>query len=295
MDCASFPVRVQSLRAREPDVLRSWRGQLAWNGLGRDWRLIDAINGSDDDAMRALGAPPSLLAWSGCDAVRRAALKRVAIWATMQQVLESIRESTLLLEEDVALQPSFCDAVRAALNVYPPSQPDRRSASTPAWDLLFLGHCAENYASIRRCHLVAANVTAAAREDIFVTRGAFPMCPHALLVSAAGAAKLHRLLRSWPESYAASVLAHHHQPCSFSQARLSRSKHHPVTAGHDVAMAKMIDARQLTALLVWPQQALQPWQAEQVAKGRRSGVSDTLIPKACSPRGASTRLPCVGS
>lgn len=294
----TFPVRVLSLRARDSDVQRNWQQNARRYGLG-NWTLVNAINGSDDATMRALGAPASLLAWRGCDAVRSGALKRIAIWASQQQVLESARGSraavTMLLEEDVALQPSICNAVRAVLDVYPASQPDGGRTSPPlAWDLLFLGHCAENYPSVGRCHLVAANATTA-RQDIFVTRGAFPMCPHALLVSAAGAAKLHRMLRSWPESYAASILAHHRQQrqppsCSFSQARLSRSKHHPVTAGHDVAMAKMIDARQLTALLVWPQQAMQPWQAQQVATGRRSGISDTWLPRACAPQRTSTGL-----
>ena len=84
----------------------------------RRQRVVDKI----DKATRAIEA-------------LKQARKGLGIWATNHRFLASVANSnatTLFLEDDTLLTPSFCTHTTRAL---------RTIASLPTWDLLLPGHC----------------------------------------------------------------------------------------------------------------------------------------------------------
>ena len=200
------------------------------------------------------------------------ARKGLGIWATNHRFLASVANSnatTLFLEDDTLLTPSFCTHTTRAL---------RTIASLPTWDLLLPGHCGG--VRDRNCSRILGTTS---NFPLYVTRGLYPMCTHAYIVSPRGAARMHALLTGWPQAYAASVLRTAKPGWETTGVpRGRRPTKRPVDDMHDVAVAKLVFTGQLEAYPMWPQAALQPWMVSRPHKGGLAlGTADRGVPSVC--------------
>lgn len=288
-----------------------WLGQAAQSGFSKDLRVEQAVGPT---SLAAHGVPTGVLAELEAKLVpdaRRRATKALGIWASHRRVLEAVRASdrpALVLEDDAVLRENFCSRMVAAMQGVP-----------PAWDLLFLGHCAESIPSIRQCAsmrtpahtprvdgLTAADgprtvgngrdrMTLTARRGrappLWLSCGTYPMCTHAYVVSPRGAAKLHELLASWPRAYAGEVLRTARPGWETMGAASSRRPpKRPVDIMHDVAVAKLVASGKVTAVLAWPQLVLQPWMLNASGAGALARfTNDMTVPRICL-RGNATAL-----
>ena len=260
--------------------------------------VIEAVDGSNETMMTSVldtlgvGSTQQRALLSLTPDARRLVLIKIAMWASSQRLLARVATSDgvrgspmVIIEDDALLTSGFCGAASRALKALPAGN---------AWDLLYLGHCAENYGRVRACNRTAGLGRLLFSEE-FLSRGASPMCTHALAVTTRGAARLHDFLATWPAEYIRRVLASAKPglelPGIHAGGKLRRSSiaqvpdmgpKRPLHIGHDERIARLVSSGHMEAYLVWPQVALQPWQ------GRSSnGIADMRLPPACVRQSAS--------
>ena len=257
-----LPVVLQTLDV-SAEHRRIWEARALSHGID-SFHVQLGVNATDVAEMSA-HVPPRLSSLNLTEGDHRIALKRIAMGAAQQGFHARVAAGeygsagAVQLEDDALLDAHFCTRVNRALGALP---------ADGAWDVLYLGHCAESYHGIRSCNRTA-------REPAeFLSRGAYPMCTHAFAVSPRGASRLHRLLAGWPLEYVDAVAA---KPPRRDQRRPMKSA---LDNGHDVKMAKLVYAKEIEAYLVWPQVALQPWQRRPWGHLARL-TSDMRIPAPC--------------
>ena len=257
-----LPVVLQTLDV-SAEHRRAWKARALSHGID-SFHVQPGVNATDVATM-STHVPPKLSSLRLTENDQRMALKKIAMWVVQRGFHARVAsgewgsDGAVLLEDDVHLDAHFCARVSRALGALP---------ADGAWDVLFLGHCAESYGGIRSCNRTA-------REPAeFLSRGAYPMCTHAFAVSPRGASRLHRLLAGWPLEYVDAVAA---KPPRRDQRRPMKSA---IDNGHDVKMAKLVYAKEIEAYLVWPQVALQPWQRRPWGHLARL-TSDMRIPAPC--------------
>ena len=274
-----MPTFVKTL---DPDGRRPhWRTQGATHGFLHDLTIDQAVGPSALPAHVPEGVLQTLDGAHLLPATMTKARKLLGLWATSRQFYATVLaagRAALLLEDDAILTPHFCESTSRALKALPAT-----------WDLLLLGHCAESYRHIRSCSMVAPHHPS--DTPMFLTLGAYPMCTHAYVLSERGAGRLHALLAEWPDAYTKEVLrtAKAGWETNGTAKRLRPTKR-PVDDAHDVAIAKLVAARQVEAYLVWPQTAVQWWMLDSHlvnTTGRKSDVklarhtSDLIDPPIC--------------
>lgn len=232
--------------------------------------------------MQALA--PGLLSTmaTACEPKRAMALKRVAIWASQQAWLANVAAGAhiaLLLEEDTLLVRDFCEAMTQVFTALP-----------AAWDLVFLGHCAEHLRSISKCTRVGS--LAGGAQSLFLARAVLPHCCHAMLVSPRGAAKLRARMSDWNRTYSRQVLASLRGRARDTPTHCTAWKRHhhkqALDGGHDAQIARLVLEGHLAAYTVWPQLALQPWQLQPGSNlAIDTFISDRSLPSKCD--GSSKR------
>ena len=257
-----LPVVLQTLDV-SAEHRRAWKARALSHGID-SFHVQPGVNATDVATM-SRHVPPKLSSLRLTEDDQRMALKKIAMWVVQRGFHARVAsgewgsDGAVLLEDDVHLGAHFCARVNRALSALP---------ADGAWDVLYLGHCAESYRGIRSCNRTAR------QPAEFLSRGAYPMCTHAFAVSPRGASRLHRLLAGWPLEYVDAVAA---KPPRRDRRRPMKSA---IDNGHDVKMAKLVYAKEIEAYLVWPQVALQPWQRRPWGHLARL-TSDMRIPAPC--------------
>ena len=263
-----LPVVLQTLDV-SAEHRRAWKARALSHGID-SFHVQPGVNATDVATM-STHVPPKLSSLRLTEDDQRMALKKIAMWVVQRGFHARVAsgewgsDGAVLLEDDVHLDAHFCARVSRALGALP---------ADGAWDVLFLGHCGESYGGIRSCNRTAR------QPAEFLSRGAYPMCTHAFAVSPRGASRLYRLLAGWPSEYVDAVAA------KLPRRDERRPTKSALDLGHDVKIAKLVDAKKIEAYLVWPQLALQPWQKRPPSRGGRLAslaywTSDTRIPAPC--------------
>ena len=132
----------------------------------------------------------------------RQARKHLALWCLAVRFHSGVvaaNQSWIFLEDDARLQPGFCGSVTRILRALP--------SLASGWDWILFGHCAESVGAIRQCQRVAPDpALERGTRRLWLTKGVYPMCGHALIVSPRGAARWLQFMQDWPEKYVERVL-----------------------------------------------------------------------------------------
>lgn len=241
---------------------------------------IPAVNGSDPQSAPCLADLNLDLGFIQCDAQRRVVRKRLgqacSAVRSMEYVLSSAASARgddsvhLVLEDDARYMPS---PQRFATH-WSTLRTHLRSGALGEWDVINLGPCYEAFSRLKECTQISASPT-----SLWLTRSIRPWCTQALVVSAAGAAKLKALFAPFPRRYydrARRMLR------NVTSCNLTRAQEVALGYGYDTLIPNAIRTRKLVAYSTWP---LLVEQRDQLNNSRFNYAHE--LPPAC--RGAAER------